>query len=52
MGRDDDSDCPEHVWRFAGAQLGPGAVTTTEYVCERCPAVLLVGPGGTHPPTA
>lgn len=48
---DDDAGC-EHVWRLAGAQLGVGVVTTTEYCCELCPALLLVGPGDVHPATA
>lgn len=42
--------CVEHVWRLDGVTFGEG--THSEYLCVRCPAFLLVPPGGEHPATA
>lgn len=49
MGSDDRNEgagpgeCVEHVWAMVGMTLAmPG--TYVDYECERCPAVLVVGP--------
>jgi hypothetical protein len=50
VGVDDDADCVEHVWRLAGVTLADDG-GHSDYVCERCPAVLVVPPDGVHPAT-
>jgi hypothetical protein len=36
-------ECVEHVWAMTGMTLA-GDGTHVDYSCERCPAVLVVGP--------
>lgn len=43
MGSDDDQDCIEHVWSLGGATFAADGAHL-EYRCERCAAVLMVGP--------
>jgi hypothetical protein len=40
------------MWRLVGAVLDEESGAVTEYRCELCDAVLLVPPGGVHPPGA
>lgn len=49
LSDDDDEDCVEHVWQLQGVAFGDGA--TSDYVCVRCGAPLVVGPGDEHPAT-
>lgn len=49
-GSDDRApDCPEHVWRLGAVTFAAGAFS--EYVCVRCDADMLVGPGEWPPQT-
>lgn len=43
MGADGDADCVEHVWRMIGMTLDTDG-THMDFVCERCPAVMVMGP--------
>ena len=49
MGLDDRNEgneagaCVEHVWRLVGMTLDLDG-TLMDYLCERCPAAMMVGP--------
>lgn len=43
MPDDDDADCVEHVWVMAGATFAADG-THLDYVCARCPAVMVQTP--------
>lgn len=50
LGADDDQDCVEHLHRLDSVEFRADG-SWTEYRCERCDAVVLVPPGGSHPET-
>jgi hypothetical protein len=48
---DVETRCVEHLWRLQSVTFGVGG-SWSEYECERCSALLAVGPKDPHPETA